>query len=244
MSDDNRGPLRQALRALAGGEGAEDLQIRHAAWVARCVGRGLTAPLLREDVAALAGTLASAELQPGTVLFATGEPSPGVWIVRQGQIELAVGTGRRRAVVDVLRPGDVDGDIPLLLDMPLAYTARALTDSTCLYLDRAAFEHLLASRPAIARRWLSSVAQRVSSGQSRLIAMLGRPLPEQVAQILLDEASEGSVELAQRTVAAMLGVQRPSLNKILKEFEREGLIAIRYAGIAILDTDRLRARAG
>jgi CRP-like cAMP-binding protein len=167
-----------------------------------------------------------------------------VWIVRHGQIELAVGSGRRRAVVDVLRPGDVDGDIPLLLAMPMAYTARAIDESTCLYLDRAAFENLLASRPAIARRWLSSVAQRVVAGQSRLIATLGRPLPAQIALLLLDESVDGSVQLAQRTLAAMLGVQRPSLNKILKEFERDGLITIHYAGIEIVDAAGLRGKAG
>jgi CRP-like cAMP-binding protein len=164
--------------------------------------------------------------------------------VRQGQIELAVGSGRRRAVVDVLRPGDVDGDIPLLLDMPLAYTARALSDSTCLFLDRGAFERLIATHPAISRRWLSSVAQRVSTGQMRLIGLLGRPLPAQLAQLLLDEAVEARVELAQRTIAAMLGVQRPSVNKILKEFERDRLITIGYAVIEITNPDGLRARAG
>jgi CRP-like cAMP-binding protein len=166
-----------------------------------------------------------------------------VWIVRQGQIELAVGSGRRRVVVDVLRAGDVDGDIPLLLDMPMAYTARALNDSTCLYLDRAAFENLLATHPNIARRWLSSVAQRVSAGQGRLVAMLGRPLPAQVAQLLLDESVDGSVQLAQRTLAAMLGVQRPSLNKILKDFERDRLIDVRYAGIDIINSKALTAKA-
>ena len=64
--------------------------------------------------------------------------------MRHGQLELSVGSGRRRAVVDVLRPGDGDGDIPLLLDMPLMYTARALADATYLYLSRASFEKLLA----------------------------------------------------------------------------------------------------
>lgn len=237
------GPFRHAIRAIAGGESPHDPQIRHAAWVARCVGRGPAAPLLREDVGALAGTLAAKQFDSGTVLFAAGEQPAGVWIVRQGLIELAVGSGRRRVVVDVLRAGDVDGDIPLLLAMPMAYTARALGEATCLYLDRPAFEHLLATRPNIARRWLSSVAQRVSAGQARLVAMLGRPLPAQVAQLLLDEALDGSVPLAQRTLAAMLGVQRPSLNKILKEFERQGLIAIRYAGIDLTDTDGLNAKA-
>jgi CRP-like cAMP-binding protein len=188
--------------------------------------------------------LVTRQFESGAALFATGDEAAGVWIVRHGQIELAVGSGRRRAVVDVLRPGDVDGDIPLLLAMPMAYAAHALGDCTCLYLARDQFETLLATHPNIARRWLSSVAQRVSAGQSRLVALLGRPLPAQVAQLLLDESVDGSVDLAQRTLAAMLGVQRPSLNKILKEFEREGLIAIRYGGIHLADPDGLRARAG
>ncbi|MBX7430867.1 Crp/Fnr family transcriptional regulator [Mycobacterium sp. Y57] len=238
------GPLRQALRTLTGGESPADDQIRHAAWVARCVGRGAAAPLLRADVAALAGTLETMTFETGEVLFAANQPSTGVWIVRQGHIELTVGSGRRRVVVDVLRTGDVDGDIALLLAMPTPYTARALVDCTCLYLDRPAFEELLATRPNIARRWLSSVAQRVSAGQSRLVAMLGRPLSGQVAQLLIDEAVDGSVPLAQRTLAAMLGVQRPSLNKVLKEFERNGSIAIRYGGIEIVDVARLTEMAG
>jgi len=243
MHEHHDGPLRHAIRALAGGENPADAQIRYAAWVARCVGRGEAAPLLPGDVAALAGTLVAKQFDSGSVLFAAEQPSSGVWIVRQGQIELVVGSGRRRVVVDVIRAGDVDGDIPLLLEMPMAYTARALDDSTCLFLDRAKFENLLATHPNIARRWLSSVAQRVSAGQGRLVALLGRTLPAQVAQLILDESIDGSVGLAQRTLAAMIGVQRPSLNKILKEFERERLIAIHYAGIDVIDVDGLRAKA-
>ncbi|QUR69918.1 Crp/Fnr family transcriptional regulator [Mycobacterium spongiae] len=243
MSDRPVGPIRHLMHAVSGGPHASEAQMRHAAWIARCVGRGASAPLHSDDLSALAGTLRAVEFVPGTVVFSADHDANGVWVVRQGLIELAVGSGRRRAVVDVLRPGDVDGDIPLLLNMPLAYTARALTDSTCLFLDRNAFEQLLATHPAISRRWLSSVAQRVSAGQARLIGLLGRPLPAQVAQLLLDEATEMRVELAQRTLAAMLGAQRPSINKILKEFERDRLVSVGYAVIEITDPDGLRARA-
>lgn len=244
MSDQSPGPIRHIVQTLTGGQHAAEAQVRHAAWVARCVGRGASAPLHPADLSALAGSLQAKNFAPGTVVFSGGHAADGVWIVRQGQIELAVGSGRRRAVVDVLRPGDVDGDIPLLLDMPLAYTARALSDATCLFLGRDAFERLIATHPAISRRWLSSVAQRVSTGQMRLIGLLGRPLPAQLAQLLLDEAVDARVELAQRTIAAMLGVQRPSINKILKEFERDRLISIGYAVIEIANPDGLRARAG
>jgi len=53
---------------------------------------------------------------------------------------------------------------------------------------------------------------------------------------------DGRVELPQRTLAAMLGVARPSLNKVLKDLERDGLIKISYSAIEVLDRARLIAR--
>jgi CRP-like cAMP-binding protein len=174
------------------GLGIDPAAVRAAAWVARCVGRGEAAPLHGEDVAALAGYIQHRRLEPGTVLFPAGRPSAGVWIVRVGTVELAVGSGRRRVVVGLLRPGDVDGDIQLLERMKSPYTARAVDACECLHLPAAAFERLLLERPAITRRWLSSVSTRLSHSQARLLGMLGRSLPEQMAQLLLDEAGDGS----------------------------------------------------
>lgn len=234
--------LQQAARLL-GGADAADGRIREAAWVARCVGRGEAAPLTPDDLTALAQTLQPRDYPRGALVFSGGKPSSGVWILRHGRLELTVGTGPRRAVVHVLRPGDVDGDIQLLLSMPMPYTAHALDETTCLALSGADFDRLLTTHPPIARRWLSSVAMRLAASQMRILGILGRSLTEQVARLLLDEAVEGHVPLAQRTLAAMLGVQRPSLNKILKELERDKLIAVRYAAIDILDPSGLAKRA-
>jgi CRP-like cAMP-binding protein len=223
--------------------GMPEAAIRQAAWVARCVGRGQSAPLRPEDLAALASTLEVRPFRPGSVLFSGGEPSPGVWIVRDGRIELSVGSGRRRAVVQLLRPGDVDGDIQLLLEMSLPYTGRAISEVTSLFLTREDFETLLATHPAIARRWLSSVAQRLAASQARILALLGGSLAVQTASLLDEEAVDGRVELPQRTLAAMLGVQRPSLNKVLKDLERDGFIRISYSTIEVVDRTGLATRA-
>ena len=233
------------LRTTRSGSVTDDAPIRDAAWVARCVGRGAAAPLGAGDVAALAETLQPIELRAGQPLFAPNAPSStGVWIIRSGQVELSVVAGRRRIVVGVLRPGDVEGDIPLLLGLALPYAAGAVDPVTCLRLTPSDFEGLLAGHPAIARRWLSSVAQRLATSHERLIALLGRPLPAQLAGLLLDEADrdhdDGVVRLPPRTLAAMLGVARPSLNKILKEFERHGHIDVGYASVRVLDTAALQ----
>ena len=223
---------------------AVDAAIRDAAWVARCVGRGAAAPLAGGDVVALAETLHPIRLRASQPLFGANVPnSTGVWIIRSGQVELSVLSGRSRVVVGVLRPGDVEGDIPLLLGLPLPYAARAVDDVTCLRLASSDFEGLLARHPAIARRWLSSVAQRLATSHERLIALLGRPLTAQLAGLLLDEAEDDGggpvVRLPQRTLAAMLGVARPSLNKILKDFERHDHIEVGYAAVRVLDAAAL-----
>src|SRR5260370_24146491 len=204
---------QRAARLLRVPGGITETQIRQAAWVARCVGRGQSAPLRSDDVSALASMLAVREFPAGSVLFGGGQAS-GVWIVREGRVELSVGSGRRRAVVQLLRPGDVDGDIQLLLEMPLPYTGRALSAVTCLFLGRDDFEQLLATRPGIARRWLSSVAQRLAASQGRILALLGGSLAAQAASLLAEGAGDGRGELPQRTLAALLGGQPPPPNKV------------------------------
>lgn len=46
--------------------------------------------------------------------------------------------------------------------------------------------------------------------------------------------------LPQRTLAAMLGVQRPSLNKVLRQFEERGLLELSYRSVRILDPAGLK----
>ena len=233
--------LQQSLQLLVGDEQQADDQIRQAAWIARCVGRGDAAPLTSADVLAMADSLQTRTSRDAQVVFRAGQPVSGVWIVRDGQVELSLGGGDSKAVVGILRAGDVDGDIQLLLGMPYSYTARAIGSATALFLPSEEFEQLLAHRPAIARRWLSSVAQRLATAQSRVLSLIGKSLTEQVGSLLIDQAVDGRVKLPQRTLAAMLGIARASLNKALKEFEREGWIGIDYAEITLLDPEALSA---
>lgn len=214
--------------------------VREAAWVARCVGRADAAPLGDTDLGALAAYLCPRELPRGAVLFKAGHPPEGVWIVRRGAVELIAGSGRRHVVVSVLRPGDVEGDISLILGKPPPYTARAIEPTTCLFLERGAFERLLLEHPAVNRRWLSSSTTRLADSHARVLQLLGRALREQVASVLLAEADDDHrVRLPQGTLAAMLGVHRPSLNKVLKSFERAGLVEVGRMEVRISDSRRL-----
>ncbi len=217
----------------------DDSPVREAAWIARCIGRADTAPLTESDLSALAEFMDPQDFPLGGLLFRAGEPSTGVWIIRKGLVELIVGSGRDRTVVQLLRVADVDGDVQLLLGMPFPYTARAAQPTRALFLSEASFEKLLATHPAVARRWLSSTAARIATGQRRILDLLGKSLTSQIARLVVGESVDGRIQLPQRTLAAMLGVHRPSLNKVLKEFEKKGLLELGYAEIQILDPEGL-----
>jgi CRP-like cAMP-binding protein len=219
--------------------------VRAAAWMARCVGRGESAPLHPDDLTALSRFVQPQTLKPGTVLFHAGAASTGVWIIRNGIAELTVGTGARRVAVALLHPGDVDGDIQLLLDMPPSYTARAVGELNTYFIPAGAFDALLSSHPAISRRWLTSVASRTTSSQTRIMDLLGATLTQQTARLLLSEAdaTTSTVHLPQRVLSAMLGVQRTSLNKVLRDLERGGVIELGYRTIRLRRSDELEKYA-
>lgn len=185
-----------------------------------------------DDVVALSSFLETRRASAGEVLFRHGQPPPGAWVMREGMVELSVTLARRRHVVEILCPGDVEGDIALILDQPPPYDARALEEVVCLFVSARSFDQLLVSRPAVTRRWMSSIAARMARGHVRIVELIGRPLSGQV------------VSFPQATLAAMLGVHRPALNKVLKQLERRSLISVGYAQIRITDRPGLEGVAG
>jgi CRP-like cAMP-binding protein len=212
---------------------------REALWVSRCVGHAETTPLRLEDVDGLARFIRMRTLAAGEPLLRVGDEPTAVCIVREGCLELAVHGATGRMVIQTLRPGDIDGDIQMLLGMRMPYETRANTETTCLMLDRGAFEELLGTHPQVSRRWLTSVSQRLARSHSRLTSLLGQPLEVQVAQLLLEERVNDLVSLTQTTVAALLGVRRPSVNRVLRKFARSGMVEISYGKVQILDASAL-----
>jgi len=137
--------------------------------------------------------------------------------------------------LQILRAGDVFGDIPLFVGMDEPFDARALTDTTVLSIDADGLFRLLAERPSLARRWLVSVAGRMAAVQARLVDLLAGGQEAQLASLLAREAEQGVVRLSQAVLAELIGTRRTSVNRALKKLEARGLVALRYREITVLD---------
>lgn len=213
---------------------------RLGSWLACCLSRGPRAPVGPEDIARLVADVGEQQHPAGSFVFHQGDQAARVHVLRRGSIELSHQVAGRRVVVQLLQPGDVFGDVPLLLGEPEPFDARAVRDSTLLSLDAATFLHLLSARPALMRRWMVSLAERMSGLQQRLMVVLGGDLEARTAAALLARAdADGSVTMSQAQLAGLLGAQRTSVQRVLKQLEAAGLVATGYRHVELLDRSGL-----
>lgn len=227
-----------------GSRAMDTVPIRHAAWIARCLGRGELAPLGPDDVDALATEMGETRHAGGTTVFRMGDLPDRVYIVREGSVELTRELHGRRVTLQLLHPGDVFGDIPLFARMPLPFDARALEDSVVLSVDSLTLWRVLEQRPRLAHRWMVSVALRMAEVQGRLVDLLAGGLQAQLASLLVREAERGRVHLSQQMLAALVGGRRTSVNRVLKDLEARRLVTLRYRQVEILDPAGLMALTG
>lgn len=212
-----------------------------AKWVCRCMTDSWS--LSDDDLVALASVLSVRTLKAGESALTEDGQFDGVWIIHEGLVELVVNDGCHPVLTQVARECDLFGDIAILLDKDLHQTPRAAQATTCLFIPRDAFQTLLTERPAIARLWLAGCASRYADLQARVLYLIDGPLPQRTAALLLQEQRALAVALPQSSLAAMLGAPRPSVNRVLRGFERAGLVSLHYRKIEITNVAELRATA-
>ncbi len=91
-------------------------------------------------------------------LITQGQPSRAAFVVVAGTATVRR-NGRRIADVG---PGDIVGELGLLLDQPRNATVRSTTPMLCLALDRAGLRSAVLEHPAFGWHLLQTVAHRLS----------------------------------------------------------------------------------
>ena len=221
-----------------------DLPDRHAEWIADWLGPAELAAAQSDDVDELAGLLREDHYLAGATVFRMGQAPTRVHIVRRGAIELSRNLGGRRVVLQILRPGDVVGDVSLFLRMQVPWDAVALEDSLILSADSLSLHRLLKERPGLTWRWLHSVSSRVAGFWNRVVELLAGGLEAQVATVLLRRAEHGVVHLSQTRLAELVGANRSSVNRVLKRLVEEGMVTVSYGRVEILDQPGLVKTSG
>jgi CRP-like cAMP-binding protein len=211
----------------------------------------LFAGMGKDSLHAISRTLRTRRFRRGEVLFHEGDPGDALFVVASGAVKVVVPSeDGDEAILATLRRGDFLGELALLDGAPRSASAIALEQTEVMALPREQFRALVASEPAIRDALFAALAgelRRLTTHVAELhfLDLTGRlaarltHLAEEHGERGPDGAIRLDAPLTQSDLAAMIGATRQSVNKLLGEFEADGLLRLERDTIVVPDLARL-----
>lgn len=162
-------------------------------------------------------------------------------------------TGERQ-ILSILLPGDLCS-AGLSLVLPIDYTLVALSDCYAARISAAQIVNLQAANPGLMLRLIRTLAEEAAVtrewvaglGRRTGLARTGRLLCELTWRLRAVGVASGPsvrIPVRQADIADAVGLSSVQVNRLLKAFERSGLVRIARGSITILDEKRLGALSG
>ena len=179
------------------------------------------------------------------VLYFEGNAADRLWVVRSGQVRLYKSSANGQlTTLDVLGPGEVFGAVSALESELYPSSAEAVTRTMVWSLARKHFLSLLDEEPRIGTEILQILSRRLHEAHDRLRAFAHDPAPARLASELLRAARDGEAHVTRRALAEAAGTTVETAIRVLRRFERDGLLEGHVGQIRILDEARLHEMAG
>ena len=193
--------------------------------------RGVTA----KEIDGLAGAGTTHRFRRGTYICHQGDPSPDVYFLVQGRIEISSfsPTGSRILHATVDTPQFL-GELGVLGDLPRSADLLTLDDSEVWSCPGEGFISFVTGQPSVAHHLLSALARQIQEHQAFADDLLYLDLKGRVAKRLLQmgtpslddlPAAGTSVKaLTHADLASLCGGSRENVTRIITDLQRRGLV--------------------
>jgi CRP/FNR family cyclic AMP-dependent transcriptional regulator len=199
---------------------------------------------------------ARVKLAADGLLFSAGDDGNGCYRIESGLVKLSILSpdGGER-ILDVLGPGAIVGELSMVDGAPRSTAVYAVSDSELSYVSRAAFLAFAETHPELYLHIATLLAQRVREMNDIAMAWSFLSLEGRAAHALLEIAEAFGEDIGngrllirhrieQSDFAAMAGIARENISRILNKWMREKLVS-RHAGYYCIESrEKIEALAG
>jgi CRP/FNR family cyclic AMP-dependent transcriptional regulator len=187
-------------------------------------------------VAELFGAARTVPLARNKTLFLAGDACDGCYRIVDGLLKVtAAGPSQRARILAILGPGALVGELSMIDGAPRSATVSAIRDSRLAFVPRAAFETFAKANPEVFRHISAVLARHLRDNNNALVATSFLSVKGRAARALLgladafgENVGSGRIlihqKVSQGDLAAMAGIARENLSRILQEWMRSGLI--------------------
>ena len=188
---------------------------------------------------------------PGETIFLIGAPGDSMMAVLSGKVRISVPSPEGREIVlAILNDSEVFGEIAMLDGRERTADARALTPCTVATLGRHDVLAYFDRHPEAWKRLVEVLCARMRLTDQHIAEVALLQLPVRLAKSLLrltvDAAEpaapprrDAAIQLSQRELGNVVGAARESVNKCLREWQRNDIIRIENGLITIANRTAL-----
>jgi CRP-like cAMP-binding protein len=181
----------------------------------------------------------------GEVVFHEGDPGDALHLIDKGHVAVKRTTPLGDvAMLLVLRPGEVFGELAVVAPAPRNATVVAVDTVETLVLHGTVFDELRTTHPAIDRVLIQALAAEVRRLSAMLVEALYVSADKRIylrlwdlTQIFAgpDPDAPVIVPLTQEELGQLAGTTRPTANRVLRVAEEQGILRISRGRIEVLD---------
>jgi CRP/FNR family cyclic AMP-dependent transcriptional regulator len=182
-------------------------------------------------VDAIARTAIRRNVSRGTQVIRDGEPTDFVYLVLSGNLNVMVcNADGREAILSILGPGEMFGEMGVLDDEARSATVVAVTSSTLVAISKSDFKRHLRENFDIAVYVMRKLVQRLRSADRRIESLALLDVSGRVVRLLRDFGESAGGEdpkmrrISRQEIAKMVGASREMVSRVLKDLQARGLI--------------------
>ena len=187
----------------------------------------------------------------GETLVRRGEPGTSMILLVQGRVRVgATSAEGRELTLGLHGPGSVVGDMSVLDGKPRSADVVAMEPGLALVLERKAVLPFLRERPELLLRLLHILCERLRRADTALEDLALASLAARLARALLLLAAEHGtagpggthirLHLSQSDLAAQVGATREGVNRQLRRWREEGIVAEQDGSMVLARPEALR----
>lgn len=216
---------------------------------------GLFAGLSDSLIAELFASARTVRLGANQILFLAGDPGDGCYLVDQGMLKVTIASaaGGER-ILAVLGAGAVVGELSMIDGEPRSTSVGAVRESELRFIGREQFHAFVDRNPHLYRHIMAVLAKRLRDTNVTVAAASFLTLKGRVARALINLADAfgndvggGRIvirqKVSQHDLAAMAGIARENVSRILNEWMR-GAIVTRVSAYYCLEDRAAIEREG
>jgi CRP/FNR family transcriptional regulator len=179
------------------------------------------------------------------VLFREGDPATSLWAVRRGAVRIYhVSAEGRPTTLATHGPGEIFGALSALDDPHYPVSAEAVEEGFAWCLARAVLLRMLEEDARVGIELLRIVSTRLRSAHLQLHSFAHDRAPARLARALLGALRGQEACVTRRELAEAAGTSVETAIRVLRRFERDGLVQGEIGRIQVIDADALRRLAG